>query len=299
MGDCILLGRVLDRFRGEHEVTFVGHASINRLLAGLGVVQNTIDFDLLPMHELFTDAPIEAGSLARQLGACDRLISVYGEGNPAAEQRLIRATGAKSATFLPIRPPADCNVHLSEHWLAKLASPLRRSDLCARAWPVPTAWQEAGLCRLREASVVDKKYLVLHPGAGGTQKRWPMEKFVEVARRVPSQSDTQPVFVLGPVECEMFTKSEIHALKTFPAVHCPSLEEFAGLLAGAEALVGNDSGPSHLAASIGIKTVCVFCTTSAVHFSPLGPTVTVLRESSVPELVADDIIRAILSGNVR
>lgn len=299
LGDCILLGRVLGELGCEGEVAFVGHASINRLLAGLGVVQKTLDFDLLPMHELFTDALIEAGPLARQLGACDRLISMYGEGNPAAEQRLIRACGAKTATFLPIRPPAGYAGHLTEHWLAKLASPLRRSDLCARAWPVPTAWREAGLCRLREAGVVDKKYIVLHPGAGGVQKRWPMEKFVEVAQAIQTQLDKLPVFVLGPVECEIFTKSELHVLQTFPAMHCPSLEEFAGLLAGAEAMVGNDSGPAHLAASVGIKTVCIFCTMPAVHFSPLGPAVTVLRASSVPELVADDIIRAILIGNVR
>ncbi len=295
LGDCILLGRVLDAWRGEREVTFVGHAAVTDLLVGLGVIQKKIDFDLLPMHELFLpDAPMEESKLAEQLGECDRLISVYGQGNSAAEQRLIRACGAKRATFLPIRPPAEYPGHLAELWLEKLASPLQKSDLCKQRWPVPFAWRQAGGRKLADAGAANtKRYVILQPGAGGEQKRWAIERFVEVAVRIQSRLDRLPVFVLGPVECEMFAKGEINFLRAHPLVLSPTLEEFAGLLAGADAFIGNDSGPAHLAASVGTTTACIFRTTSPIHFHPLGQHVTTYQATDMPEDIADQILSTI------
>ena len=83
-----------------------------------------------------------------------------------------------------------------------------------------------------------KKYIVLHPGAGGVQKRWPIEQFIEVAQWVRSKLDSLPVFVLGPVECELLYNREIYFLQTFPVLQNLSLEEFTGLLAGAPTPVG-------------------------------------------------------------
>lgn len=296
LGDCILLGRVLEKLEGE--VTFVGHGSVAKLLAGLGVVSKTLDFDLLEMHELFSDAPIEQRRLAEQLGACDKLISVYGQGNYDVEQRLIRATGAREATFLPIRPPSDYAGHLAELWLEKLDSSLRLEDLCTSAWRVPAQWRRAGRSRLVEAGVTGGKYVVLHPGAGGAEKRWPIERFAEVARAVQTQLDSQPVFVLGPVEREMFNQNEINFMNPWPVVQETSLEEFTGLLAGAQAMIGNDSGPAHLSASIGIATICIFCTHSSTPFAPLGPKVKVFPAERLSELVADDVVRTFIKGHV-
>ncbi|MBN1941933.1 MAG: hypothetical protein JW849_01445 [Phycisphaerae bacterium] len=209
LGDCILLGRVLERLGGE--VTFLGHAAVAKLLAGLGVVQKTLDFDLLPMHEIFTDATIEQGRLAELLGACDRLISVYAEGNPAAQQRLARDCGAKEAVFLPIRPPADFPGHLAELWLKKLDSPLRKEDLCTSAWCVPADWRQSARRRLAQAGVTAaERYVVLHPGAGGAKKRQSIEWFIEAAEALKTQLTCRCVFVLGPVEREMFGKNEIN-----------------------------------------------------------------------------------------
>jgi hypothetical protein len=294
LGDCILLGRVLEKLDGE--VTFVGHGAVMELLVGLGAVSKKIDFDLLEMQELFVDAPIEQSRLAKQLGTCDKLISVFGQGNPAVEQRLIRVTGAKEAVFLPIRPPAEYAGHLTELWLEKLASPLTRENLCTSAWCVPGDWQQAGQRRRTQAGVVDKKYVILHPGAGGAEKRWPIERFVEVAQAIQIRRNVQPVFVLGPVEREMFTESEKNFLSACPVLSEVSLEEFSGILAGAEALIGNDSGPVHLAASIGITTICIYCATSVVYFCPLGRDIRVFPAERMSELVAEDVVRVFLNA---
>jgi ADP-heptose:LPS heptosyltransferase len=49
------------------------------------------------------------------------------------------------------------------------------------------------------------------------------------------------------------------------------LGEIAALLSLALATVGNDSGPSHLAAAVGCPTVAVFGPTDPLVWAPLGP----------------------------
>jgi ADP-heptose:LPS heptosyltransferase len=50
----------------------------------------------------------------------------------------------------------------------------------------------------------------------------------------------------------------------------------ARLLAPAAAFVGNDSGPSHLAAMLAVPTVAIFGPTVASIWAPVGPQVTVV-----------------------
>jgi ADP-heptose:LPS heptosyltransferase len=59
-----------------------------------------------------------------------------------------------------------------------------------------------------------------------------------------------------------------------------SLTEVVGLLSCADAFVGNDSGVTHLAAAMGLRTVALFCPTDPAVYRPLGPTVTVLRDDT-------------------
>jgi ADP-heptose:LPS heptosyltransferase len=54
------------------------------------------------------------------------------------------------------------------------------------------------------------------------------------------------------------------------------LERLAALIARAGAFVGNDSGPTHLAAALGRPTVALFGPTDPAVWAPLGPGVRVL-----------------------
>jgi hypothetical protein len=57
----------------------------------------------------------------------------------------------------------------------------------------------------------------------------------------------------------------------------PPPNDLVALLAGARAFVGNDAGPSHLAALLGTPTVAVFGPTSASVWRPQGPDVQVVQ----------------------
>jgi len=55
-----------------------------------------------------------------------------------------------------------------------------------------------------------------------------------------------------------------------------SLVQIAGLLSLAAVTVGNDSGPTHLAAAVGCPTVAVFGPTDPVVWAPVGSRVSIL-----------------------
>ena len=65
------------------------------------------------------------------------------------------------------------------------------------------------------------------------------------------------------------------------------------LVAGAAALVGNDSGAAHLAAAVGAPTVVLFGPASPTHFAPLGRSVTCLSGDTMDDIAASRVIDAV------
>ena len=111
---------------------------------------------------------------------------------------------------------------------------------------------------------------LIHPGSGGRDKCWSIALFIELARRLRGRA-WKPCFIVGPVEVDTWTEAEVATLDgEFPVVRWPEPTELLGLLAAASVLIGNDSGPVHLAALLGTPTVTLFGPTCARVWHPLG-----------------------------
>ncbi len=101
-------------------------------------------------------------------------------------------------------------------------------------------------------------YVGLAPGAGGQDKRWPLENYLELARRIVANGWT-PVFFFGPDEAEdaaiaarevpQALHPERNRADGFASVKGPLLViALAGRLAAG---VANDAGPGHMLAAGG------------------------------------------------
>lgn len=105
---------------------------------------------------------------------------------------------------------------------------------------------------------VDGPYVVLLPGssARGSHKRWP--HYAELAARLQARGLT-PLTVPGPEELAAFDSLPGVSLRRADggALDLPTL---AGVLTQAAAVVGNDSGPTHLAANLGVPGLALFGT---------------------------------------
>ena len=292
LGDVVLFGHLLRGLGGT--VTLAAGGAKARLLAGAGVVAGAVDFDALPMHEAFSETQLDACELPALLGRHDRLVSCFAAGDRKAELRLAAMCGARRTDFLPIRPPKAFRGHLLDLWanLMGLGEPAQDPP----TWRVADSWRKAAANTLVQAGVREgEPYAVLHPGAGGETKCWPLDRFELLAGRLG-----RSVFVVGPVEADRWPAGRIERLRAAFAVQvCPELPALAALLAGADAVVCNDSGVGHLAAAVGAPTVALFGPTRPEHFAPRGRAVRVVAADRMEDISVDDVeaaVRGLLDG---
>lgn len=150
------------------------------------------------------------------------------------------------------------------------------------------------------------KRIILFIGAGGPLKRWPVERWCQLATRLASQPNTLPVaIVLGPVERERLSKNEFAEISWLSAqlpsialIEPRSLPELAALLSRS-LYIGADTGPTHLAAQIGVPTLALFGPTDPVVWSPVGPRVRVLAPVAPQDmqwLSVDTVFSAAMSA---
>lgn len=104
-----------------------------------------------------------------------------------------------------------------------------------------------------------KSYAVLHPFAATPQKRWPAERFCEIARYLELWNIT-PVFLAAPDDdATPFTAHTIFR---------GSLSKVKTLLSNAALFLGNDSGPAHIAAAFGVPSVVLFGPSNPAIWGP-------------------------------
>lgn len=104
----------------------------------------------------------------------------------------------------------------------------------------------------------DQTLVAITPGAGDGRRRWPPEKFAWVADRL---AETGARVVVPGIEAERgLVESVAHHMRTGAENLCGrlSLGGLAGLLSRCALLVGNDSGPLHLAKAVGTPAVGIY-----------------------------------------
>ncbi|QHC55107.1 glycosyltransferase family 9 protein [Rathayibacter tanaceti] len=111
--------------------------------------------------------------------------------------------------------------------------------------------------------------VLIHPGATDPRRRWPAASFAAVATQL--LADGARVLVVGddsdvPAADEIVAGAR-GAVSWAGVVDLPDL---APLLSLADLVLGNDSGPRHLAAAVGAPTVGVFWVGNAINAAPLG-----------------------------
>jgi ADP-heptose:LPS heptosyltransferase len=103
----------------------------------------------------------------------------------------------------------------------------------------------------------DEDLVVLAPGASHPAKRWPIEKFIDLADQLASKG-LRPLFVLGPKDQGLLPTLNAEMEAEWLLVNQPYLRELSSLIASARLLVSNDAGPMHVGPAVGTPTVGVF-----------------------------------------
>lgn len=129
--------------------------------------------------------------------------------------------------------------------------------------------------------VTDKKpFVILNPGAGWGAKRWPAERYGQVAKALANIEDGLNFLVnYGPGEEELALAVEAASDGAAQKVSC-SVAELIALTRRASLFIGGDTGPMHLAAALKIPVVAIFGPTNPARNGPFGTRSIVLRNAS-------------------
>ena len=121
-------------------------------------------------------------------------------------------------------------------------------------------------------------FAILNPGAGWGAKRWPVERYGQVAKEL-AKDGLCSLINYGPGEEELAVAVEAAGEGAARKISC-SISELIALTRRARLFIGGDTGPMHLAAALKIPVVAIFGPTNPARNGPFGTRSTVLRSAS-------------------
>ncbi|MBO6825544.1 MAG: glycosyltransferase family 9 protein [Sneathiella sp.] len=140
-----------------------------------------------------------------------------------------------------------------------------------------------------------EKYALLVPGGSAhrPEKRWPAEKYAELANLLASQGII-PVLIGGAAEKDVLDHIMHGCQEAIDLSGKTTLHDLAALGTDAELCVGNDTGPLHMFAAVGCPTIVLFSNASDPNRArPRGTDVTVLREADLADLPLKPVVDAL------
>jgi heptosyltransferase-1 len=186
------------------------------------------------------------------------------------------------------------NLSLAE---AVASRPLEVSKI---EFPCDDAIEKQYEARLQESG----DFALVNPGAGWGAKRWPAERYGEVARRL-AEDGLKSLINFGPGEEPLMKAVESASEGAAKGIAC-SLTELIALTRHARIFIGGDTGPMHLASALGVPVVAIFGPTNPARNGPFGTRSIVLRSRISPtthsrraqpdpgmmEISADEVVAA-------
>ena len=147
--------------------------------------------------------------------------------------------------------------------------------VAGEALPFLPALLPAEDCAEKAAAALSHPFVLLNPGAGWGAKRWPIERYAEVARAMHA-SGYSVVVNAGPGE-ESLAQELCRSAGGFVNAVQPTLTELIAITRRAELVIAGDTGPLHLASALGRPVVAIFGPTDPARNGPFGGRFRILR----------------------
>jgi ADP-heptose:LPS heptosyltransferase len=120
---------------------------------------------------------------------------------------------------------------------------------------------------------VRKPFLVLFPGGTADYRRWPKERFAEVAKHFAAKNNWRIVIAGGPEIADeaAWIQQELEGLSVLNLAGKTTLEQLMLLFYNSTLIVSNETSSIHFAAGLGAKAVCICNGVLFGRFHPYNP----------------------------
>ena len=176
------------------------------------------------------------------------------------------------------------------HTLERQADQLRAAGI-AEVPPPDLSWARAELRRF----ALPPAYALLVPGGAAHRpaKRWPLERYAELAKALVGQG-LAPVVLGARADQPLAQAIAAVSSEARDLTGATSLAEVIGLARGAATAVGNDTGPMHLIAAAGCPALVLFSAGSDPALcAPWGERVVTLRRERLADLPLAAVLAAL------
>jgi heptosyltransferase III len=114
-------------------------------------------------------------------------------------------------------------------------------------------------------------FVVIHPGSGSEIKNWPLNNFIRLSEKIVKNHYSRIVWICGEAESNLSFPAGAIIVKNAP------LSVLVHVLRRSTAYFGNDSGISHLAASVGCRSIILFGPSDDSIWKPHGAHVHIVK----------------------
>ena len=146
---------------------------------------------------------------------------------------------------------------------------------------------------LRKAGADSGAPLVgLFPGAGHDSRRWPMEKFAELAEYFIRNDRVRVVLFLGPEESALLRQLRAAFPKGTVIFDKLTVPQLAAAQARLAVFVSNDTGPMHIAAAVGTPVVVVIHRRAPSSYLPIGERHRFISNLEIADITVEEVYTA-------
>ena len=140
----------------------------------------------------------------------------------------------------------------------------------------------------------------LFPGAGHPGRRWPLEKFAELADYLMRNDDVRVLVFAGPEEQTLVSEMRTIFPPRTLILDNLSITELASALARLAVFVSNDTGPMHIAVAVGTSVVALLDRPTPNSFVPIESHHRVMYGERIHNITTEEVYavaRELLVGN--
>ncbi len=122
--------------------------------------------------------------------------------------------------------------------------------------------------QLRQRIPADRPFALLNAGAAWPNKRWPPERFGELASFLRDACGLTPVVLWGPGEEQLADTVIAASSNTAIAAPATGIADLVAIARASALVVSGDTGPLHIATAVGTPTVSLFGPTDPARNGP-------------------------------
>ena len=284
IGDFILTLPVLAALRGQFprtEIEVLGYPHIARLALAGGLARRVRSIEARPLAGFFARNGELAPELAGYFSGFHLIVSFLYDPDEIFKTNVNRCSKAQFIAG-PHRPDETADLHATDAFLKPLE---RLAIFGADATP------RLEVARAFETTAGTGRWLAVHPGSGSESKNWPETKWRELLRELVKSTPLHFLLVGGEAERGRLEKLAGALPPTrLKLMQNAALPELAEWLASCVGFIGHDSGISHLAAAVGVRSLILWANTNEAVWRPRGRELTILRDSTGLENLSLEVV---------